>query len=80
MEHESQQKAPAAGPVPAEDAVTDEDALRSRYAPPRFLAVLDELDRSCQLFIAHSPLVVIATTQPGGGTGARLGPNGLARR
>jgi PPOX class probable FMN-dependent enzyme len=48
-------------------AVEDEETLRSRYASPRFLPVLDQLDRSCRLFIAHSPIVVIGTTQPGNG-------------
>ena len=48
-------------------AVEDEETLRSRYASPRFLPVLDQLDRSCRLFIAHSPIVIIGTTQPGNG-------------
>jgi PPOX class probable FMN-dependent enzyme len=47
--------------------VEDEETLRSRYASPRFLPVLDQLDRSCRLFIAHSPIVIIASTQPGNG-------------
>jgi uncharacterized protein len=47
--------------------VEDEETLRSRYASPRFLPVLDQLDRSCRLFIAHSPIVIIGTTQPGNG-------------
>src|ERR1700759_2752505 len=47
--------------------VEDEEALRERYASPRFLSVLDQLDRSCRLFIAHSPIVIIGTTQPGNG-------------
>lgn len=47
--------------------VEDEDTLRSRYASPRFLPVLDQLDRSCRLFIAHSPIVIIGSTQPGNG-------------
>jgi len=51
----------------ADTIVNDEDALRELYAPPRFLAVLDQLDRSCRLFIAHSPLVIIATTTPDNG-------------
>jgi uncharacterized protein len=48
-------------------AVEDEETLRSRYASPRFLPVLDQLDRSCRLFIAHAPIVIIGTTQPGNG-------------
>jgi len=48
-------------------AIEDEETLRSRYASPRFLPVLDQLDRSCRLFIAHSPIVIIGTTQPGNG-------------
>lgn len=51
----------------ADMIVRDEDVLREPYAQPRFLAVLDQLDRSCRLFIAHSPLVVIATTTPDNG-------------
>jgi uncharacterized protein len=47
--------------------VEDEDTLRSRYASPRFLPVLDQLDRSCRLFIAHSPIVIIGSTQPDNG-------------
>ncbi|HLJ26163.1 MAG TPA: MSMEG_1061 family FMN-dependent PPOX-type flavoprotein [Candidatus Angelobacter sp.] len=47
--------------------VEDEEALRSRYASPRFLPVLDQLDRSCRLFIAHSPIVIIGSTQPDNG-------------
>jgi uncharacterized protein len=47
--------------------IEDEEALRARYASPRFLPVLDQLDRSCRLFIAHSPIVIIGTTQPGNG-------------
>jgi PPOX class probable FMN-dependent enzyme len=47
--------------------IEDEDTLRARYASPRFLPVLDQLDRSCRLFIAHSPIVVIGSTQPGNG-------------
>jgi hypothetical protein len=48
-------------------AIEDEETLRSRYASPRFLPVLDQLDRSCRLFIAHSPIVIIGTTQPDNG-------------
>lgn len=48
-------------------AVEDEETLRARYASPRFLPVLDQLDRSCRLFIAHSPIVIIGTTQPDNG-------------
>jgi PPOX class probable FMN-dependent enzyme len=56
------------GEVCSEDTIVrDDDALREPYAQPRFLAVLDQLDRSCRLFIAHSPLVVIATTTPDNG-------------
>jgi hypothetical protein len=47
--------------------VEGEETLRSRYASLRFLPVLDQLDRSCRLFIAHSPIVIIASTQPGNG-------------
>jgi PPOX class probable FMN-dependent enzyme len=47
--------------------VEDEETLRARYASPRFLPVLDQLDRSCRLFIAHSPIVIIGSTQPGNG-------------
>lgn len=47
-----------------DSAVLDEDVLRSRYNSPRFLAILDQLDRSCRYFIAHSPLVVIGTNHP----------------
>lgn len=47
--------------------IEDEETLRSRYASPRFLPVLDQLDRSCRLFIAHSPIVIISTTQPDNG-------------
>jgi PPOX class probable FMN-dependent enzyme len=47
--------------------VDDEDTLRSRYASPRYLPVLDQLDRSHRLFIAHAPIVIIGSTQPGNG-------------
>lgn len=47
--------------------VETEEELRSRYASPRFLPVLDQLDRSCRLFIAHSPIVIIGSTQSGNG-------------
>jgi uncharacterized protein len=47
--------------------VEDEETLRSRYASPRFLPVLDQLDRSCRLFIAHSPIVIIGSTALGNG-------------
>jgi len=49
------------------DTIDSEEELRDIYAPPRYLAVLDQLDRSCRVFIAHSPLVVIGTTQPQNG-------------
>lgn len=55
------------GVCSADTIVNDDDALREPYAQPRFLAVLDQLDRSCRLFIAHSPLVIIATTTPDNG-------------
>jgi PPOX class probable FMN-dependent enzyme len=48
-------------------AVEDEETLRSRYASPRYLPVLDQLDRSHRLFIAHAPIVIIGSTQPGNG-------------
>lgn len=54
--------------------VEDEEVLRSPYASPRFLPVLDQLDRSCRLFIAHSPIVIIGSTQPG--NGVDLSPRG----
>jgi PPOX class probable FMN-dependent enzyme len=57
-------------------AVEDEETLRSRYASPRFLPVLDQLDRSCKLFIAHAPIVIVGTTQPG--NGVDLSPRGDA--
>lgn len=44
--------------------ITDEEQLRSIYPSPRFLPVLEQLDRSCKLFIEHSPLVMIATRHP----------------
>lgn len=47
--------------------IESEEELRDVYAPPRYLAVLDQLDRSCRLFIAHSPLVILGTTQPENG-------------
>lgn len=47
--------------------VEDEETLRARYASPRYLPVLDQLDRSHRLFIAHAPIVIIASTQPGNG-------------
>jgi uncharacterized protein len=56
--------------------VEDEDTLRLRYASPRFLPVLDQLDRSCRLFIAHSPIVIIGSTQPG--NGVDISPRGDA--
>lgn len=56
--------------------VEDEETLRSRYASPRFLPVLDQLDRSCRLFIAHSPIVIVGSTQPG--NGVDLSPRGDA--
>jgi len=46
------------------ELVLNEEALRERYNPPRFLAVLDELDRSARYFIAHAPIVVIGTSHP----------------
>lgn len=60
-------QAGACRPAPlsnAEALIQDEDQLRSVYAPPRYLAVLDQLDRSCRLFIEHSPLVIIGTSHP----------------
>ncbi|MBZ5490375.1 MAG: pyridoxamine 5'-phosphate oxidase family protein [Acidobacteriia bacterium] len=57
-------------------AIEDEETLRSRYASPRFLPVLDQLDRSCRLFIAHSPILIIGTTQPG--NGVDISPRGDA--
>jgi|SwirhisoilCB1_FD_contig_21_31400876_length_884_multi_6_in_0_out_0_1 uncharacterized protein len=56
--------------------VEDDETLRSRYASPRFLPVLDQLDRSCRLFIAHSPIVIVGSTQPG--NGVDLSPRGDA--
>lgn len=43
----------------SEFVIDDEDALRDLYPSTRFLAVLEELDRTCRTFIAHSPLVVL---------------------
>lgn len=48
-------------------AVEDEETLRARYASPRYLPVLDQLDRSCRLFIAHAPIVIIGSTQQDNG-------------
>ena len=53
--------------VEPEAVIQDEDQLRSVYAPPRYLAVLDQLDRSCRLFIENSPLVIIGTSHPDNG-------------
>jgi uncharacterized protein len=53
--------------VEPEPLIQDEDQLRSVYAPPRYLAVLDQLDRSCRLFIENSPLVIIGTSHPENG-------------
>jgi PPOX class probable FMN-dependent enzyme len=47
-----------------EPPVCDEEALRSQYRSPRFLADLDKLDRSCRYFISRSPIVVIGTSHP----------------
>jgi PPOX class probable FMN-dependent enzyme len=49
------------------DHVCDEEALRSQYRSPRFLADLEKLDRSCRYFISRSPIVVIGTAHPEGG-------------
>lgn len=45
-------------------AVLDDEMLRIRYNSPRFLADLEQLDRSCRYFIAHSPIVIIGTSHP----------------
>jgi len=45
-------------------AVDDEYDLRARYNAPRFLAVLEQLDRSSRYFIAHAPIVMIGTCHP----------------
>ena len=64
-----------------ENVVLDDEALRSRYNSPRFLAVMEELDRSCRYFIAHSPMVIIGTCHPelGIDVSPRGGPPGFVR-
>lgn len=47
-----------------QDGVLDEDELREPYRSPRFMPLLDQLDRSFRYFIAHSPMVVIGTSHP----------------
>ena len=50
-------------------ALTSEDELRRRYAPPLPLIErkqLARLDRHCRRFIARAPLVMIATSGPDG--------------
>jgi len=46
------------------DIVLDEDELREPYRSPRFMPILDQLDRSFRYFIAHSPMVIIGTSHP----------------
>src|SRR3954464_11189630 len=50
-----------------QDAVLDDDELREPYRSPRFMPILDQLDRSFRYFIAHSPMVVIGTSHPESG-------------
>lgn len=47
-----------------QDSVIDEDELREPYRSPRFMPILDQLDRSFRYFIAHSPIVIIGTSHP----------------
>src|SRR3954470_1008269 len=47
-----------------QDAVLDDDELREPYRSPRFMPILDQLDRSFRYFIAHSPMVVLGTSHP----------------
>ncbi|MDT8999694.1 pyridoxamine 5'-phosphate oxidase family protein [Paucibacter sp. APW11] len=56
--------------------VDSEDKLRSLYPGTRFLAVLDELDRTAIKFIEHSPFVVIAACNPD--IGIEVSPRGDA--
>lgn len=56
--------------------VTDEDQLRTVYPSPRFLSVLDQLDRTCKLFIEKSPMVVLGTYSPD--IGIEVSPRGDA--
>jgi len=46
------------------DHVLDEISLREPYRSPRFLADLEQLDRSCRYFISRSPIVVVGTCHP----------------
>ncbi len=54
--------------------ITTEDELRDFYRSPRFLPVLDQLDRTCRLFIEHSPMVIISTFNPD--VGIEISPRG----
>lgn len=59
------------------DVVTSEADLRTLYRQPGAGAVrkqIDRLDDNCQAFVAHSPLVLIATA--GAGVGCDVSPKG----
>lgn len=60
----------------SETGVVDEDMLESLYASPRFLPILDQLDRSCRLFIENSPFLIMGSMHPE--NGLDLSPRGDA--
>lgn len=54
--------------------IDTEDALRALYPGTRYLAVLEELDRTCIKFIEHSPFLVIGAYNPD--LGIEVSPRG----
>lgn len=69
-------------PVPFGVALTSEAALREHYPPPGKPSVAKEvhrLDDNCRAFIAHSPFLVLATTDGEGNVDAspKGGPPGF---
>jgi uncharacterized protein len=54
--------------------IDSEEKLRRLYPGTRYLAVLDELDRTCIKFIEHSPFVVLGAYNPD--IGIEVSPRG----
>lgn len=55
--------------APFADTIATEDELRALYERPRQRSLdkeIDRLDHNCRAFIAHSPLVLVATTSADG--------------
>src|SRR2546423_195685 len=71
-------------PVPFNDVVQSEAELRTLFRPPGQPALrkqIDHIDDHCQSFLAHTPFVIIATTDPDGRCDAspKGGPPGFVR-